>query len=91
MRKNIPQTPLLALLRALDDAQRIQLATDAGTTVGYLYSLASCQRSTCRAKLASAIEDASRKMHEETLGLTPVVTMRQLAIMCAPTAEPDGA
>ena len=81
MRKNEPQTPLLALLRALDDAQRNQLATDAGTTVGYLYSLASCQRSTCRAKLANFKVPVQVHVVDElprgTLEKVSKVTLRQ--------------
>ncbi len=89
MRKNNPQTPLLALLRDLTPVQRKTLADNAGTKVSYLYALGSCQRESCRTDLAMRIEEASRKMHDETLGLTPIVTMQQLAMMCS--AGPDGA
>jgi len=82
MRKNIPQTPLLALLRSLTDKQRETLATDAETKVSYLYSLATCQRSSCRTDLAMRIEEAAKKMHEETHGLSPLVSMQELATMC---------
>lgn len=83
MRKNIPKTPLLGLLRSLTPAQREQLARDAGTSVSYLYSLGSCQRSTCGSSLALQIEKASGQMAERTAGLTPVVTMGEMATMCA--------
>lgn len=83
MRKNPAQTPLLALLRSLNDEQRAALAEDAGTSVSYLYSLASCQREACRTALALRIQQASERMHEHTGGLTPIVTMAELATMCA--------
>lgn len=82
MRKNDPKTPLLALMRVLTDEQRKQLAEDAATSVSYLYSLASCQRAACGSALAQRIERATMKMSERTLGLTPVVTMAELATMC---------
>lgn len=83
MRKNDPKTPLLALMRSLTPAQRQQLADDAGTSVSYLYSLGSCQRGTCGSGLALQIEKASEAMHERTGGATAVVSMRELATMCA--------
>lgn len=83
MRKNDPTTPLLALLRSLTDEQRETLAKNAGTTVSYLYSLATCQRASCRTKLAIKIEEAAKLMHQETLGVSPIVTMQELATMCA--------
>ena len=87
MRKNSPKTPLLALLRSLTDEQRTTLAESAGTTVSYLYALASCQRGQCRSGLAKQIEDASRAMNKATRGKTPVVTMSDLATMCSVGAE----
>lgn len=83
MRKNIPKTPLLALLRSLAPEQRERLAKDADTSVSYLYSLASCQRSTCGSALALQIEKASEKMCERTGGKTSIVTMSEMATMCA--------
>lgn len=82
MRKNDPQTPLLALLRALTPKQREELAQEAKTTVSYLYSLGCCQRGSCRSGLAMRIEKASEKMCEKTGGATPIVTMQELATMC---------
>lgn len=82
MRKNIPQTPLLALLRELTPEQRQTLATDANTTVSYLYALASCQRDACSSTLALQIERATERMCERTGGKTSIVTMRELAQMC---------
>ena len=83
MRKNSPQTPLLALLRSLNDEQRKKLAKDAGTSVSYLYSLASCQRGACRSTLAMQIAKASERMCEYTGGVSPIVSMEELATMCA--------
>lgn len=76
-------TPLLALLRECSPDERQQLATLAGTTVNYLYSLAGCHRAMPNAKLALDIEDASRKLHESTSCRTPIVTVRELATMCS--------
>lgn len=83
MAKPAPLTPLIALLRACTPDQREQLATLAGTSASYLYALGSCCRDSCRSELASRIEDASRHMHRMTKGVTPVVTMRELATMCS--------
>lgn len=83
MEKQTPTTPLLALLQACDDKQRTQIATWAGTSVSYMYALASCSRKSCRSKLAAGIEDASKKMNRTTNGKTPIVTMRELATMCS--------
>lgn len=82
MRTNDPKTPLLALLRNLTDLQRKKLAQDAGTSVSYLYSLATCQRGSCRSDLAKRIADATVSMHESTKGETTILTMDQLATMC---------
>lgn len=82
-----PRTPLLALLRSMTDAQRHSLAANAGTTLSYLYALASCQRCSCSASRALAIEKASEDMCRLTGGKTPVVTMKELATMCA--VRPD--
>ena len=75
-------TPLMALLRACSKEQRNLLATYAGTSVNYLYGLAGCHRAQPRASLALAIAEASEQLHDETLGITPIVTVRQLATMC---------
>jgi hypothetical protein len=82
MRKSEPQTPLLALLRCLTDDQRATLASDAGTKVSYLYSLATCQRSSCRADLAMRIAKASEAMCRRTGGASPIVSIEELATMC---------
>jgi hypothetical protein len=86
-RKNSPQTPLLAILRALEsDERRDEFAKLAGTSTSYLYQLGTCNRDACRSRLAMGIADASVKMHKK-YG-TPMVTMLQLATMCsAPGAK----
>lgn len=75
-------TPLTRLLRACTDEQRAWLATRAGTSVGYLYALAGCHRECPNARLAVNIEDASRELHDHTQGVTPIVSARELAMMC---------
>ena len=82
MRTSTPKTPLLALLRVLTDEQRATFATDAGTTVSYLYALAGCQRLSAGSTLALAIEAASERLNKASRGKTPVVSMRTLATMC---------
>lgn len=76
-------TPLMALLRAATADERDQLAALAGTTTNYLYALGGCHREQPRVGLAMALEDASRDLHRQTNGRTPIVTARELASMCA--------
>ena len=76
-------TPLLAWLREASPEQRDRLAALASTTVGYLYLLATCERPNPGAKLALAIEDGTRQLHEETGGKLSIVTVRTIATMCA--------
>jgi hypothetical protein len=78
-------TPLLTLLRALTPEQRTALATLAGTSVGSLYQIAGCHRPNPSANLALRIETASREMNMRHG--TPVVTMHELATMCALRTE----
>lgn len=75
-------TPLTELLRACTAEERKQLAIRSGTSVNYLYLLAGCHRERIGATLALAIEDASKELHDLTMGATPVVTARELATMC---------
>ena len=75
-------TCLMGLLRECSPAERDRLASLAGTTTNYLYSLAGCHRGQPLATLALAIEDASRILHGETRKRTRVVTVRDLASMC---------
>jgi hypothetical protein len=79
----VGSTPLANILRLSTDEQRTFLATTAGTTVNYLYSLAGCHREKLSAQLAFAIEDASQLLHDQTGGDIPVVTARQLTSMCS--------
>lgn len=87
IRRSAPRTPLLALLRQLTADQRVQLADDAGTSVSYLYSLASCQRTSCSTALALQIERATEKMCQRTGGETAIVTVHELGTMCLVAAE----
>ena len=81
MRKSLPKTPLLQILRDMTPDQRDEFALVAGTTVSYLYQLAGCNRKSGRAALTKGIADASVLMAER-YG-TPVITMDTLATMCA--------
>ena len=88
MRKELPPptTPLLTILRDLGSAdKRQEFAVMAGTSVAYLYQLASCARGSCRTRLAKGIADASVEMSKR-YGTEPV-TLDTLASMC-PMPEP---
>lgn len=81
MRKNTPATPLLALLRALEnDERRDEFARLAGTSRLYLYQLATCKRQSCRTPLAIAIAKASDAMAKR-YG-TPKIDVATLGTMC---------
>lgn len=81
-RKNIPKTPLLAVLRQLGtEDKRDEFAGLAGTSRLYLYQLSICSRRSCRANLAKRIADASVVMAER-YG-TPVLTLEVISTMCA--------
>ena len=80
MRKSLPKTPLLQILRDMSPDQRDEFALVAGTTVSYLYQLAGCNRKSCRATLTKGIADASVLMASK-YG-TPVISMDSLATMC---------
>ena len=73
------------MLRACTDDERKWLAEKAETTVGYLYQLAGCHRGRNgpAAGLALSIEDLSGQLNKLTKGRVPVVTVRDLASMCA--------
>lgn len=78
-----PITPLTAWLRLASKEQRERLAALAGTTVNYLYQCAGCARgSRISADLAFRIEDAMKKLRQESGNALPVVTARDLATMC---------
>lgn len=86
MRTNEPKTPLLALMRALTPDERQWLADHAGTSVVYLYSLASCQRQSCRTPLALKIVEGVAQLREARPARTrrdmPEITVETLATMC---------
>ena len=65
MRKSLPKTPLLQILRDMSPDQRDEFALMAGTTVSYLYQLAGCNRKSCRATLTKGIADASVLLLDE--------------------------
>lgn len=76
------RTPLLLVLRQLENSTRRQEFADAAKTpVNYLYQLGSCQRASCRADKAKAIADASVTMN--LLYGTDVLTVDTIATMCA--------
>lgn len=83
MRSTPPKTPLIALLRMLNKRERELLAEWSGTSVSYLYALGSCSRCHARLDLAKALADATVRMRRHKRGVTPVLTMEQLATMCA--------
>ena len=76
-------TPLLLFLRAASPDQKERCAALAGTSVNYLYQLATCKRPNVSAAMAISVEDATRLMHNETGGELPVVTVRTLVTMCS--------
>lgn len=82
-RAKVVETDLRKLLRACTDEQRERIAREAGTSVGYLYGIAGCHRQKIGVSLAIGIEDASVALNKESGGEIPVVTVRQLANMCA--------
>lgn len=76
------QTPLLLVLRQLENRDRRQEFADAAkTTVNYLYQLGSCQRTSCRANKAKTIADASVTMN--LLYGSDILTVDTIATMCA--------
>lgn len=75
-------TPLLDYIRLATEQERAETAALAGTSVGYLYQIATCVRPRPSAILACAIEDATREMQKRN-GVLPIVTVRELATMCA--------
>ncbi len=75
---NTTKHPLAKWLQAAKAEQRQRVADLTGTSTNYLYQLSALRREpgVC---LAFAIEDATRTLHEETHGLLPVVTAREIA------------
>mgnify|MGYP000851800382 CR=1 FL=1 len=81
MLKTKPKTPLLAILRKLEnDERRDEFAALAGTSTLYLYQLAGCHNKSCRSTLANGIADAALVMARK-YGSLPI-TMEDLACMC---------
>lgn len=80
-RTNPPQTPLLALLRACTPDERIFLAGETGTSVSYLYHLATCKR-TPSVALAQKLVAATEALRVKTEKRTARLTISQLACMC---------
>lgn len=80
--KTSAATPLLALLRSCTQDERDRLASLAGMSANYLYQIGTCERPRPGALTAVNIEKASRVLHAETKGRTPVVTVQELATMC---------
>ena len=70
-------------LRLATPEQRERAGRLAGTSVQYFYQLASGHRQCPRADKAFAMEDAFHTLHEESAGLLPVITARQIANMAA--------
>ena len=80
--KSPAQTPLLAILRALDTAEKkAEFAQVAKTSVNYLYQLGTCRRVSCRPVLARSIAAASQVMAMRYK--TPVLTFETVFTMCA--------
>lgn len=77
-------TPLAAWMRAASIDQRERLAALAGTSVNYLWQIATCRRMP-NAALALGIEDGTKVMRAEASrrAKLPVVTVREIATMCA--------
>lgn len=77
-------TPLAAWMRDASTEQRERLATLAGTSVSYLWQIATCRREPA-VSLAMGIEDGTKQIRTEarTRRKPAVVTMRELATMHA--------
>lgn len=75
-------TPLAAWMRAATPDQRERLATLSGTSVNYLWQIATCRRMP-NVALAVGIEDASKVLRAESKRKLPLVTAREIATMCA--------
>lgn len=77
-------TPLSDLLRLATPTERERVALLAGgTTVNYLYQVAGCHRPRPSADFAVQLSDASVTMNRETKGRLPIITVREIATMCA--------
>ena len=76
-------TPLLHALRQMTTDEKARFAALSGTTKNYAYQVATCKRPNPSAAWATAVEDALRVLNRETEGRVPVVTVREMATMCA--------
>lgn len=76
-------TPLLLLLRAMTKEERAELAQTVGTSVQYLYHMATGERQRTAVQLAVAIEDATAEMAKRDDQRLFVVTARDIARMNA--------
>ena len=81
---NRRNTPLAAWMRAAPVEHRERLALLSGTTVNYLWQIATCRREPS-VSLAMGIEDGTKQIRSEMRGRNrlPVVTMREIATMKA--------
>lgn len=89
-RQTAVQTPLLEFLRACTPEQRAAVSKTCDTHESYLYAIATCKRVKIGVQLAVAIAEATRTMHAESAGRTPVVTVEQIASMCPVAMFKDG-
>lgn len=78
MKNRKPEGPLAEWLRAASPEQRDRAAKLAGTSENYMRQIASFRREPS-VGLAFAIEDAIAVLHEESAGLLPLITARELA------------
>lgn len=79
-------TPLGRFLKDATPDERSRVASNAGTSVAYLYQLAGCHRKSTSASLAIALEQATFSVAAETDGRLKGVTAMQLATMCVAEA-----
>lgn len=72
--------PLQKWLRSADPAWRLKLATEAGTSVNYLYQLSGLEKNRRRPNVVMAVklEAATRKINKVRPDL-PIVTVLDLA------------
>lgn len=81
-KKTPNSNPMAEWLRLASAEQRERCASLAGTSVNYLYQIAGLRREP-KVGMGVLIEDATTTLHEESMGLLPVVTARDLATMHA--------
>ncbi len=69
---------LQKFLRVATNAERELVASEAGTSVAYLYQLAGGHRKNPGAALAAGIERSTRALHKANPSRIPVVTVMTL-------------